>query len=260
MLKPARVALVAAPLFALGQPALAAVIDFESAGDYTSNFRRLEREGAGVNEAQSANGAAKDYLRAAGGSNASRLTTVYDTTPVSAATRTTFGSGLTVEFDARIPHADRSVGIYLIDADSTGESAGYLALFNLDSTATTDRLRFASNANPSTGGAGTLGNEQTGNSGYNVSALDFVHFKLVYTINELNQPVLDFTVGDLQRTVTFATTAYDEVEVALRLSPYINAPNNYIDIDNFSAAVPEPSAIALLGLGSALILRGRRRG
>ena len=84
------------------------MINFETEGQYAANFRFVEDEGNGPRrDVQSSNGAANDYLRVTGATGASRHVSVYDTTPASNAARDSFGSGLTVEFDARIAAAQQ---------------------------------------------------------------------------------------------------------------------------------------------------------
>jgi hypothetical protein len=106
----------------------------------------------------------------------------------------------------------------------------------------------------------------TGNSGYNASTSAFVHVLLKYTADAGSHPVLDFTVGNFNRSITFASlTAFSQVEVGLRLSPAnvpdaVNAGTNYLDVDNFSVgAIPEPAAMAMTALGGTGFFLRRRR-
>jgi hypothetical protein len=243
-------------------PAKGVVLDFETAGQYADNFRILENENNAVSIAQDAGG----FVRATGANspaNGGRLTTVYDTTPADSTLRSTFGPGLSLEFDARIASSDRSVGVYLINASAAGENAAYLALFNVGSS-TNDKIRFSSGTNPTaadTNNYAGLDSGTIGDAGYNPGS-SFVHFTLKYTADANNHPVLDLTVGNLHASATYpALTAYSQVELGLRLSPQnSNTGNNTVDFDNVAISVPEPTSLALLAAGAGGLLLRRRRG
>lgn len=239
--------------------ASAALLDFQAAGQYAANFRTLEQE-AGVTLTQNAGG----FIRATSVSTVSRISTVYDTTPGDgAATKTSFGLNTRVELDARLADTTRSLGIYLIDA-ATPENTAYLALFNVDTSGSTDQIRFSATANPTSASNNAAGLETsgslTGNAGYNASTSTFVHMKLDYTADLNNHPVLTFTVGDFSRTITYSSlTAYSQVEVGLRFSPQTSG-NRTIDVDNFSVgAIPEPASLSLMALGAVGLITRRRR-
>ncbi len=241
-------------------PASAAILNFDDASQYTNNFRTLEQE-MGVTIGHNAGG----FVRAAAPTTTSRVTTLYDTTPGDLAdTKTTFGTNTRIEFDARLPDAGRSIGVYLINAASA-QNAAYLALFNVDDSGTSDRIRFSSSANPTSAANNAAGLEAAaagnlGNAGYNASTADFVHVTLDYTVDVNSHPVLSFTAGDFNRTITFASlTAYSQVEVAFRLSPGTSG-SRFLDIDNVSiGAIPEPAALSVFGLGAIGLLSRRRR-
>ncbi len=240
-------------------------LDFETEGQFSSNFRLLEDEGTTGSGAptatQSDNGIANDYLRITGGSGGSRYTTVYDTTPANATVRDTFAAGVTIELDARLSRSGQSIGIYLIDGDAAAENSAYLALFNVDQSGSNDLIRFSSNANPSSStstNTGTLTGDISGNSGYNNSATDFVHLTLTYNIDDQNRPVLDLRVGDddFGGSITFETAAFSTVGIGFRAS---TSGQFTLDLDNIRITpVPEPASIALLAGAAAGLLRRRR--
>lgn len=252
-----------------------APITFDVASDVTDHFRLLEKEGSpGGSFAQQIVGT-EGVLRATGHSSGSRITLIYDNTPGNTSPVPTFTSGLTVEFDVRIPSAGRSVGVYLLNADNPSENTAYLSLFNVDYSGSTDRIRFSSNANPKStdpsvgantniGNLGSLtGTDVTGSAGYAASTTAFVHVKVEYTRNTLNEPTLQMTVGNLSASYTYTgLTGFENVSVAFRMSP-LNATsgNNFMDIDNLTI-VPEPAGIlaGTLLIGGLLRRRYRRSG
>lgn len=152
--------------------------------------------------------------------------------------------------------ATSSFGIYIVDKNN--ESAGYLALFNIDQTnTTTDMLRFYAGATPLTGAVGTV------HSTFNGDAFALGSFGLVtvtYSINANNNPVLSMSAGGFSQSVVFSaiTTPLSEVEIAMRLSAQGGAGNT-VDADNFLVQVPEPSAFALLGISGIMAAGLRRR-
>lgn len=241
--------------FATAGPANAAVIDFETTGDYANNFRQIFANNAPAT--QTNNGAANDFVVVNG---ATAVTTAYDTTAADGTVKSTFtvsqSQWLTVSADLKFGGATSSYGVYIVDAGN--ESKGYLALFNVDSSGTNDLIRFTSGASPNTGGAAGL------NSGKSVAAvaLDTVgNVSVTYGIDADNHPVLSLTVGGTSDSITFTgiTSPLTDVEVAVRMSPQVVGTTS--SFDNFATtavAVPEPATMALLGL-IGLPLLGRRR-
>jgi hypothetical protein len=240
-------------LSGVGEVARAAVIlDFEGAGQYAGNFRKIAGTG---NPAQTGPTPDNDYVTMAGTVTA---TTVYDTTPADATEKSVFtvapGSPLTFSADARFATATSSFGIYFVDA--TNEAAGYLALLNFNQTGSNELIRFASNGVPNTGGAGTL-ITPAGSSADVINTNEFSNILFSYSIDENNHPVLSVTAGSLSSSHTFdaITTPLTNVQVAIRSSPQTVGQN---DFDNVIVdAVPEPASLALLACG-ALAARRRR--
>lgn len=250
----------------------AATITFDSASDVIDHFRLLEKDGSpgGTFGHQIISG--NGVLRAMGHSSGGRITIMYDTTPSNVAPVTSFTPGLTVEFDVRMPTASRSVGVYLLDANNPNENTAYLALFNVDVSGINDRIRFSPNANPKSadlavapntniGNLGSApGSDVTGTAGYGASSTSFVHVKVGYTRNILNEPMLQMTVGSLSASHTYTgLVGFENVSVAFRMSP-LNASsgNNFLDIDNLTI-VPEPGgALSALVLVGGLFIRRYR--
>lgn len=252
-----------------------APITFDVASDVTDNFRLLEKDGSpgGTFGHQTVSG--NGILRGTGHSSGGRITVIYDTTPSNTAPVPSFAPGLTVEFDVRMPTASRSIGVYLLDANNPSENTAYLALFNVDVSGATDRIRFSPDANPKStdlsvapntniGRLGSFsGTDVTGSAGYAASTTAFVHVKVEYTRNTLNEPTLQMTVGNLSASYTYTgLTGFENVSVAFRMSP-LNATsgNNFMDIDNLTI-VPEPAGIlaGTLLIGGLLRRRYRRSG
>ena len=233
----------------------ATVLDFETAGQFTGNFRKAFGPGNGT---QTGPTAGNDYVSLPGTSN---FTSIYDTTPADATEKTVFavaaGSPVSVTTDVRFTSATSSFGVYFVDP--TNEASAYLALLNFDQTSSSELVRFASNGNPTTGGAGTLVNG-TPAPGDVVASGQFATATFTYAIDAANHPVLSVTVGSVTSSTTFdtITSPLTSVELAVRVSTQSTGQNGF---DNFSAPtpVPEPTALGVLGLGGLLMRRRRHR-
>ena len=230
----------------------AVMLDFESAGQYAGNFRKIAGTG---NPAQTGPTPDNDYVSMAGTVTA---TTVYDTTPANATEKSVFtvspGSPLTISADARFATATSSFGIYIVDA--TNEAAGYLALLNFNQSGSNELIRFSGNAVPNTGGAGTLVTPAGGSADV-INANEFSNILFGYSIDANNHPVLSVTAGSLSSSHTFdtITSPLTNVQVAIRSSPQTVGQN---DFDNVTiTGVPEAASLWVLA-GGALAVRRRR--
>ena len=248
-----------AALLALGTSAHAATsFDFETAGQYANNFRKIAGPGVGT---QTGPSAGNDYVALTAPSN---FVSVYDATPADAGQKNVFavsqGSPVTVSADLTFNSGTSSFGVYFVDP--TDESKGYLALLNFNQSGTNELIRFSTDASPSTNGAGTLTN---GSPAATDIVTGFVPTTATfsYALDASNHPVLSVTVGSFTSSATFPSVAspLTSVELALRDSAQNSGEN---DFDNVvlpdSTVVPEPTSLAMLGLGvGGLLLRRRGR-
>lgn len=243
-------------------------LDFETAGQYSGNFRNLS---SGGNNTQSSITVANDYLShdiASSSTNAAAL--LYDTTPgdTTLGTQSTFSvsSPLKVEFDFRATTATSSVGI--IFADPNDASNNILALFNIDNTGTTDLFRFFKDGTVNTSGvtAGTLsGTNQSvsASTGVDVGST-FRHYSVTLSVAG-TVPTLAVTVGSQTFSNTLGgLTDYDwgNTTVILRLfDAGGTASSTDIWVDNFTiSSVPEPSTYAaIFGVAVLGLALSRRR-
>lgn len=245
-------------------------IDFETAGDLANNFRLNTNVLAVARLSQTGPGAGNDYIQhnntpfASGGGTIG----IYDTTPGDIdATQNTFAGPFSVEFDISGVQASSSFGVFLINPaeNAPTRNDNLLALFNLDSTGTTDLIRFFRDGNTpfNDANAGTQVNSVSGSSGLNVSSdLSPVweHFKLDYSVL-LGVPQLTLTVGSLSATSTYsaAHALPANVEVAFRIFDS-SATEGTAKIDNFQITLaPEPGSGVLLGIGAMVFLNRIRR-
>ncbi|HEV7298288.1 MAG TPA: PEP-CTERM sorting domain-containing protein [Tepidisphaeraceae bacterium] len=226
------------------QTTSAAVLTFETAGEYASNFRMIT---GAASATQSSNGIENDFVGVAGGSS---FVSFFDTTPAETTTADSFAGPVTVQTDIRM--SGGSFGIYFVNAANSGQ--GYLAIFNHPGT-----IRVADSTVPTSNNAGDLTEygSATGTSG--VSSTAFSPLTVSYAVNANNNPVISMTVGSLVLApTTLNVQAFDAVSVALRISP---ASSQSISFDNFNVtAVPEPGSLAILSFVGAALATRRRRG
>ncbi|NJL70290.1 MAG: PEP-CTERM sorting domain-containing protein [Candidatus Competibacteraceae bacterium] len=187
---------------------------------------------------------------------------LFDTTPAdtTAGTDNTFAGPLTITLDISAVQADSSIGIMFLDGTNTNN---LLALFNLDTTGTSDRIRFFRDGIATAVSAGTqIGTTANGGSGLNISGTDpftFGTMTVTYTPGTSNDTLLSLTVGTLSHSVSILNTdRIDTPRIGVRLFDPSSAAGS-VKFDNFSI-VPEPSTVALLlcGLGALAALRRRR--
>ncbi len=246
-------------------------IDFETAGDLANNFRLNTNTVNSSRLSQIGPSAGNDYIAHNNSPTDSSSTTVgiYDTSPGDVnATQSLFTGPFSVEFDISGAQATSSFGVLLINPDENGfRTDNLLALFNLDVTGTTDRMRFFRDGNSpfNNGSAGTLvGAATDGNAGIDASpdsAPFWGHLKLDYSVIA-GVPQMTLTVGNLSATSTYLTTDAlpSSVEVAFRVFD-VNGTDGTAKIDNFQiSSVPEPTSAALIGLGLGAVLLNYRRG
>jgi hypothetical protein len=244
-------------MLALGTSAHAAtVLDFETAGQFTNNFRKLSGPGNGT---QTGPSAGNDFVSLPGTTN---FTSVYDTTPADATEKTVFsvaqGSPVSFTADVRFSTATSSFGVYFVDP--TNEANAYLALLNMDQTSPSELVRLSTvGAIPTTGAAGTLVNGSP-SLGDVVQSGQFATATFTYAIDANNHPVLSVTVGSVTSSATFdtITSPLTTVELAVRDSTQ-NVGQNDFDNVTLPTPVPEPAGLAMLALGAPALARRRRR-
>src|SRR5690348_4693737 len=119
-----------AVVFAAGSFSFAAdtTLDFETAGQYTGNFRLLAGSST---QTQTGPSAGNDYVISTS-PTAANAAIAFDTTPGDATfgTATTFNGPVTVSVDALFQANTSSLGIYFINP--ADETKSYLALFNIN--------------------------------------------------------------------------------------------------------------------------------
>ncbi|NJK90508.1 MAG: hypothetical protein HC904_00960 [Blastochloris sp.] len=119
--------------------------DFESgtagSNQFTDNFRNIGPTGeTAVGQTNPTTGEpGNDYAFSSATSAAAVTSLLFDTSPISGVLDPTFAGSLTITLDISGVQADSSFGIQLLDGGSTNN---LLALFNLDNSGTTDRIRF----------------------------------------------------------------------------------------------------------------------
>lgn len=234
-------------------------LDFETAGQFSGSFRTLNAGGATLT--QTLNGVANDYMQSSGGSGASLVFDANGSTTGISSFTVSQSAPLTISADVSFTVSNNSFGIYIINA--ADESQGYLAIFNVNFSSTSDQIRFSNNAVPTTAGAGTLGNGSFANNADTGIGLlgAFNNISLTYSINGSNAPVLTMTAGSQTSSITLSGIAFTEVEVGFRMS---STASGIVGMDNLNivtSAVPEPSTYAALaGIAVLGLATLRRRG
>lgn len=235
-------------------------LDFETAGQFPNSFRTLNANGATL--VQTSNGAGNDFMTS---SNGSGSVLVYDANG-SAGGSSSFTVGqslpLTVSANVSFTVSNNSFGIYIVNAANAAQ--GYLAIFNVNASGGNDQIRFASNAVPSTSGAGSLGAGSFANNadtGITTGSV-FGGVSLTYSINGSNNPVLTMTAGSQTSSITFSsiTTPFTEVEVGFRFGSSSGIVGmDELNIVPTTASIPEPSTFAVLAGFSVLGVCALRR-
>jgi hypothetical protein len=239
-------------------------LNFNTAGQFTGNFRKLTTTTNVITETGSA-----ISLDLAGSTTGPFHE--YDTDPASApGTPFVVGDGLRVTFQFRVAAGGSTVGVFFADPTSVenGPSNSLLGLFNINSTGTLDRFRLTSDsANLSTGDLGTVALNEEVDTTVGLSTTTLSDFSLTLTVAGTT-PTLAMTVGGVTRSQTFAPGTFDfangEAVVILRLFDGSTAAGTPVVLDNFAiTSIPEPGAasgLALAGLAGALLIRRRRQG
>jgi hypothetical protein len=224
-------------------------LDFETAGQFTGNFRVLSAIGGGT-AAQTTSGG-NGFFRQDVASGAQAATYLFDTTPgdTTRETESAFdvSAGLTITFDARTNNSNGSFAI--VFADPANLNKNVTALFNILSSANgTDQLRFFKNGTPSTSAIGTqVGstvapstNPEPNNTWYPVT----ITLSVTGTT-----PTLTLTAAGSTTIATSAFAAGDfdwtKTLVILRLFDPVQGSGSTVDVDNLvirSRWAPRPAA------------------
>ncbi len=248
----------------------AALVDFETAGDLTNNFRQSTGD---ANVAQTADAAGNDYVTVNNQQTANAgKSFLYDTTPADATsgTASTFSSTnpITVSYAFQAGTtgtSTNSFGVYIIDPTNETTNS-LLALLNVDASATNERIRFFKDGNWSTSSAGTQVGSNNDSSSSIVAVGDpFKTLTLTYSVSGTT-PTLTLAVGSFSATSAFsAGDAITNPEFALRIYDAQTSDGSSItqhtttaNFDNFQV-VPEPASLGMLGAGLGLALMRRRR-
>lgn len=244
-------------------------IDFETASQFTDNFRSLGPNTVAVS--QSSNGAGNDVLvHNISNGSATGSVLLYDTTPgdTTTGTQSVFSTATPLAvsflFNANGASANSSIGV--IFADSTNASNHLLALFNVNSAPTNDTFRFFRDGtvSPVSVSAGTqVGSTvSNGSSGVDLGG-PLTAFTATLSVSGTT-PTIDLTVGGHTVSQTFAAGDFNwaDTTVMLRLFDTGTASlSTFLNVDDFTvAAIPEPSSFAALaGLGALGLVVSRRR-
>lgn len=274
-LHPALVAaLLAAPL---AQAQQAGPLDFESANQFSNNFRSVFNGPTASQTSSGGNG----FVQVLAGTGTSPWIGIYDTTPLDGADAAqTFSGTFTLHMDVSAANSSSSFGIFLYDTTNSGNNL--LTILNLDTStggAGNEQIRFwrdgvvsssatgtqyATSAFTGTGGAFDVASNSwvtdAGTAGN--MAIDFASPYTFYP--------LDFTYNPGASTLTVATNSFSATltvpgadmisnpAIAVRINDFTVDASNTAKFDNFSI-VPEPSSLALVALSSIGIASIRRR-
>jgi hypothetical protein len=248
-------------LLALPSAMGALITDFSSPTAFADNFRSVLDDG---NTTTLQNGNFVSNIAVNPSASGGAEIFVYDTTPGDSTTGTqsTFSGSSIISFDIRAAQANSSFAILIINpADEAGAVHQY-ALFNFDnSTPGGDRIRIGS-------GAQIIGGSGIGNVALDISedtpvtvGTAFNTATLTYSQGLNNAAVITFSIGAFTRTATLANNSYlANFEVGVRAFDAVNTTEGGVDFTNFNVSqVPEPSSLALLGLGTLGVLARRSR-
>lgn len=247
------------------------LIDFQTAGQFANNFRKVTSNSDSA--AQTANAfPANNYLRYDRTTTTSNvLAYMYDTTPgdTTVATQSVFSTAtaLTVSYGLRATSATSSFGIYFADPNDINNNL--LVLFNLDSSGSTDQFRFFRDGAMSSAGVGTqVGLSQSGSTGFNAGTITpattpFAPLSATLTVAGTT-PTLSLTVGSQTFSQTFSAGDFNfsggNTTVIVRMFDPNPATNTPMDIDDFQiVSVPEPSSGILLLSAAGLWAVVRRK-
>jgi len=259
-------------LLAAGRAAFAqsASLDFETAGQFTGNFRGVSLLGGSA--AQSSNGASNDFVKHDRTTSTDKgVAYVYDTTPGDATigTQSTFvaTSPLTASFDLYAAPALSSFGIIL--ADASNASNNIMAQFVVNFSGATDSFRFFRDGTVS--GADLTAGTQVGTTsnlatsiGTGTAFTTGGGFSVALTFVG-DTPTLSLTAGGETVSQSFSSTDinWTNTTVILRLYDSGAGTGSGVGIDNFViSTIPEPSGMAAIfsSLAFGFCAFRRRRG
>lgn len=245
------------------------LLDFETAGQFSANFRGVSILGGTA--AQTANGASNDFVKHDRQTATDKgVAYLYDTTPAdtTVGTQSVFSTDadLTVSFDLYAAPAASSFAI--IFADSTNLGNNIMGFFRVNASGQTDTVDFYRDGTVSSSDltAGTavgstfsqdvgigVGTAFTSGNGYSAT------LSIAGTT-----PTIALSVGDATVSRTFAAgdINWTDTVLILRLYDVGAGVGSGVGIDNFAvSAIPEPSGVASVAglLTLALALASRRR-
>ncbi|MDF3057237.1 MAG: hypothetical protein K0R17_1452 [Rariglobus sp.] len=248
-----------------------ASFDFETAGQFGSNFRGVSLLGGTA--AQTSNDVANDFVvHDRQTATSSGVAYLYDTTPgdSSSGTNSVFSTtlNLTAGFDFYTATANSSLAI--IFADSTNLSNNVMALLTISNTGTAvDQLRFFKDGTVNTSSL-TAGTQVGSNLSQDVG----IHTGTTFTSGNGysatlsvsgTTPTIALTAGGLSTSQAFSAgdMNWTSTVVMLRLFDPASSASAGIGIDNFYITqIPEPSNMAMVSalfVGMSVIARRRRQ-
>ncbi len=279
------------PILASASMAAAAPVgpfDFETGStednQYTQNFLVLNSRNNAVmthTDPSDPDEPNNDYIKLVQTGSDIRVVAAINTNPVKTiANSSTFGGNLTLSFDlaSNMPGGS-TFGIYLFDPSSTNGTDNVNVMMQFNQSGETERIRFASDGNPTSGGSGTqykglaidgtsgwlTGGDGSADTYWNATALPstseasqtWTSGSLVYTLGNNDDTTLTLNLGDFSLTWTIDNDLrVANPAVAFLFSGYGNSGASW-RIDNISV-VPEPTLIGLLPAAGLLALRRRR--